>query len=170
MNGLITITTPPHEDELYHYGTKRHSGRYPWGSGERPFQGDPQKAAARREKLREFGQKAKKVGKVGVKVAAGAALAAGVTALSPVAVNAAAIAGRNFLVNNPGLTYTLFSTKIGESLYKKKYGDTWGTSMFYKAWNSKLAAEAGQPYLDDYMRKFGTTKIYDLQSTSKLPF
>ena len=27
-------------DELMHYGTPRHSGRYPWGSGERPFQGD----------------------------------------------------------------------------------------------------------------------------------
>ena len=26
--------------ELYHYGTKRHSGRYPWGSGERPHQHD----------------------------------------------------------------------------------------------------------------------------------
>ena len=25
-------------DELMHYGTPRHSGRYPWGSGERPFQ------------------------------------------------------------------------------------------------------------------------------------
>lgn len=24
--------------ELYHYGTKRHSGRYPWGSGEDPYQ------------------------------------------------------------------------------------------------------------------------------------
>lgn len=27
-------------DELYHYGTPRHSGRYPYGSGERPFQGE----------------------------------------------------------------------------------------------------------------------------------
>ena len=27
-------------DELYHYGTKRHSGRYPWGSGEDPYQHD----------------------------------------------------------------------------------------------------------------------------------
>lgn len=27
------------EKELYHYGTKRHSGRYPFGSGKRPFQG-----------------------------------------------------------------------------------------------------------------------------------
>lgn len=26
--------------ELMHYGTKRHSGRYPWGSGENPYQHD----------------------------------------------------------------------------------------------------------------------------------
>lgn len=26
------------DDELCHYGTPRHSGRYPWGSGENPFQ------------------------------------------------------------------------------------------------------------------------------------
>lgn len=26
------------EDELEHYGTPRHSGRYPWGSGENPYQ------------------------------------------------------------------------------------------------------------------------------------
>lgn len=26
------------KDSLMHYGTKRHSGRYPWGSGENPFQ------------------------------------------------------------------------------------------------------------------------------------
>lgn len=26
------------EQELYHYGTPRHSGRYPWGSGEDPYQ------------------------------------------------------------------------------------------------------------------------------------
>lgn len=26
------------EDILMHYGTKRHSGRYPWGSGEQPYQ------------------------------------------------------------------------------------------------------------------------------------
>lgn len=25
-------------DALYHYGTKRHSGRYPWGSGDNPYQ------------------------------------------------------------------------------------------------------------------------------------
>lgn len=28
------------KEELYHYGTPRHSGRYPWGSGNRPYQGD----------------------------------------------------------------------------------------------------------------------------------
>lgn len=26
------------ESEIYHYGTPRHSGRYPWGSGENPYQ------------------------------------------------------------------------------------------------------------------------------------
>lgn len=29
------------EDELYHYGMPRRSGRYPWGSGEDPFQHTP---------------------------------------------------------------------------------------------------------------------------------
>lgn len=29
-----------YQNELYHSGTPRHSGRYPWGSGERPYQGD----------------------------------------------------------------------------------------------------------------------------------
>lgn len=28
----------PNLDELVHYGTKRHSGRYPWGSGDEPYQ------------------------------------------------------------------------------------------------------------------------------------
>ncbi|HAH18443.1 MAG TPA: phage tail protein [Eubacterium sp.] len=28
------------DDDLVHYGTKRHSGRYPWGSGENPYQHD----------------------------------------------------------------------------------------------------------------------------------
>lgn len=27
-------------EDLRHYGTPRHSGRYPWGSGENPYQGD----------------------------------------------------------------------------------------------------------------------------------
>lgn len=29
---------PPYPNELYHFGTPRHSGRYPWGSGARPKQ------------------------------------------------------------------------------------------------------------------------------------
>ena len=27
--------------ELMHYGTPRHSGRYPWGSGDNPYQHEP---------------------------------------------------------------------------------------------------------------------------------
>lgn len=30
-------------DDLYHYGIKRRSGRYPWGSGERPHQSEKPK-------------------------------------------------------------------------------------------------------------------------------
>ena len=28
------------ENDILHFGTKRHSGRYPWGSGDRPYQGE----------------------------------------------------------------------------------------------------------------------------------
>lgn len=34
---LDEIVTPK-ENEIYHYGMPRRSGRYPWGSGKRPFQ------------------------------------------------------------------------------------------------------------------------------------
>lgn len=34
----FVIKGDDYSDELYHYGTKEHSGRYPWGSGEDPFQ------------------------------------------------------------------------------------------------------------------------------------
>ena len=34
MNGLLS-----YPDELYHFGIPRKSGRYPWGSGERPYHG-----------------------------------------------------------------------------------------------------------------------------------
>ena len=29
---------PSNDSVLEHYGTKRHSGRYPWGSGDNPYQ------------------------------------------------------------------------------------------------------------------------------------
>ena len=37
--------------ELYHYGIPRRSGRYPWGSGDRPYQGDKQQAISDIEKI-----------------------------------------------------------------------------------------------------------------------
>lgn len=37
-------------DYLVHYGVKRKSGRYPYGSGERPFQGEPKGLFAKRRK------------------------------------------------------------------------------------------------------------------------
>ena len=35
---LVYLGTPLKEDHLEHYGTPRHSGRYPWGSGDNPYQ------------------------------------------------------------------------------------------------------------------------------------
>ena len=34
----MILEEKPSIDELMHYGTPRHSGRYPWGSGEDPYQ------------------------------------------------------------------------------------------------------------------------------------
>lgn len=36
MNKFYVL--PPTPNDIYHYGIKRKSGRYPWGSGERPYQ------------------------------------------------------------------------------------------------------------------------------------
>lgn len=47
-------------DELYHYGTPQHSGRFPYGSGERPYQ-DLQKEQ-RKAKIKRVVKKALKVG------------------------------------------------------------------------------------------------------------
>lgn len=38
--------------ELYHYGIKRRSGRYPWGSGDRPHQHDSGKASVKESKAK----------------------------------------------------------------------------------------------------------------------
>lgn len=64
------------ENELYHFGIKRRSGRYPWGSGSRPYQSEEQKAqkkqeksAKRKETLKKIGAAAYKAAWVGVGVA-----------------------------------------------------------------------------------------------------
>lgn len=44
------------EDELYHYGTKRHSGRYAWGSGENPYQHEGWNILAWNNQLRKEGK------------------------------------------------------------------------------------------------------------------
>ena len=40
---------------LQHYGTKRHSGRYPWGSGDDPYQHDSRDFLGRIEELKKSG-------------------------------------------------------------------------------------------------------------------
>lgn len=41
-------------NEIVHYGIKRRSGRYPWGSGDRPFQGLGSSASKKLKKLQEY--------------------------------------------------------------------------------------------------------------------
>lgn len=48
-------------DELMHYGTKRHSGRYPWGSGENPYQRDNKGFLQRYHELEKSGMSQKEI-------------------------------------------------------------------------------------------------------------
>lgn len=45
----MAVYGPSNAEELYHYGVKRKSGRYPWGSGKEPYQSNP--AMAKKTKL-----------------------------------------------------------------------------------------------------------------------
>lgn len=51
-------------DELMHYGTKRHSGRYPWGSGENPYQRDNKGFLQRYHDLEKQGLTQKEIAKL----------------------------------------------------------------------------------------------------------
>lgn len=49
--GMNEFYEPPLKpDEIYHFGIKRRSGRYPWGSGERPYQSDEKGSRPKYEK------------------------------------------------------------------------------------------------------------------------
>ena len=78
---------PTMDNELMHYGTPRHSGRYPWGSGDNPYQhsGD---FLSRVEELRKQGFKfTDKDGKT--------------------------LTGDNAIAKSMGLTTTQFRTQLG---------------------------------------------------------
>lgn len=53
--------------ELYHYGTPRHSGRYPWGSGEDPYQHEGWMIISENKRLKDAGyteaERAAEIGK-----------------------------------------------------------------------------------------------------------
>lgn len=73
LNG-VSIQT---ENELYHYGTPRHSGRYPWGSGDRPYQGDKPYSKLLKQNIKSGKDKAnvsplEKATKTGVSLTTGA--------------------------------------------------------------------------------------------------
>lgn len=57
------------EQELFHYGTPRHSGRYPWGSGENPYQHEPWAFMGAISKMRKEGIAEKDIAKMmGIKL------------------------------------------------------------------------------------------------------
>lgn len=43
-------------NDLLHYGVPRRSGRYPWGSGQRPFQGDQNQLKKKRKAISSIGR------------------------------------------------------------------------------------------------------------------
>lgn len=51
------------DDELYHYGTRRHSGRYPWGSGENPYQHESWAFLSAVKKMKSDGMTEKEIAK-----------------------------------------------------------------------------------------------------------
>lgn len=63
-------TKPLRPNEIYHFGIKRRSGRYPWGSGDRPYQSedvhrlrDYEKRARSSEKTEARSEKNLEIGK-----------------------------------------------------------------------------------------------------------
>lgn len=70
IDGLIS------EEDLAHYGTPRHSGRYPWGSGKNPYHHGGASPSGRRTdgSKMQLSDKQKKALKVGA-IAAGSAIA-----------------------------------------------------------------------------------------------
>lgn len=58
MNDYISYLKADRERDLQHVGVKRRSGRYPYGSGERPFQGDDPKV--RKKLLKDLNESEKK--------------------------------------------------------------------------------------------------------------
>ena len=47
MSDTFDIYYDPDNEELQHYGTPRHSGRYPWGSGKNPYQHQDERSIIR---------------------------------------------------------------------------------------------------------------------------
>lgn len=59
---------PPTPNEIYHYGVKRRSGRYPYGSGERPYQGEDVKRLREQQRLAERSSKSEYLAKKNLEI------------------------------------------------------------------------------------------------------
>lgn len=108
------------ENELYHYGVKRRSGRYPYGSGGRPYQSEERKA----KENAKSSDKKEKIIKSALTIAGGIAISyAGVKMTNSPAVRAMmlkvldAVGDRK--VKNPSSKATdsgIFSKALGRML------------------------------------------------------
>ena len=118
-------------DEIYHFGIKERSGRYPWGSGDRPYQRfekpkiSPEERAERSRKRAETAKKvAKSIGNLVLKSAlTGATVATKVvcsSAITSATLVGIAAAGYN-AITSPQMSSILdqLAIKAGEFVYDR---------------------------------------------------
>lgn len=108
--------------ELFHYGTPRHSGRYPYGSGDRPYQDrEPYRIEERKESrvkkaLKSAGKLAGKSALLGASIAARVVFSSAITSATLVGI---AAAGFQF-INSPAVVALLdgLAIKAGNWLFE----------------------------------------------------
>lgn len=95
MNNFYVPPLKP--DEIYHFGIKRRSGRYPWGSGDRPYQST--EGTGSKHKKNTSGEKyeVKEVARLRTAIS-NTARSAAVTALGSVAGAAVGVGTQNFVL------------------------------------------------------------------------
>lgn len=66
MNSFYIPPVKP--DEIFHYGIPHRSGRYPWGSGDRPYQGEDVKILREQQNRAKQSQRTKELAEKNLKI------------------------------------------------------------------------------------------------------
>lgn len=159
MNSFYNYPVRP--DDVMHFGVKRKSGRYPWGSGERPYQGDSpdvirqqkaERAAKRKESVKNA---AKSVGKLALRSALfGATVAAKVVFSSAItSATLVGIASVGFqTINSPEFTSLVDHAMVSAGNW---FVDTYvRRGVSYADSNLELALSQGEAYLNEIDKKY----------------